>query len=142
MIQLLATRRDTADPAVPGSPNRRAAATVDIDVPRRRHPSWTFTAAGMEVICTPPQAPGPTRTWSAGSVPSAVNAPSGYSYSVNGTWPPSWLSMAVTTIGTVHTDHSTSDRRIRRPRVVDLNNARVQRRPILGGLINEYSRAA
>ncbi|MEV6487779.1 integrase core domain-containing protein [Actinoplanes sp. NPDC051633] len=27
------------------------------------------------------------------------------------------------------------------PQVVDLNNARVQRRPILGGLINEYSQA-
>jgi transposase InsO family protein len=28
------------------------------------------------------------------------------------------------------------------PHVVDLNAARVQRRPILGGLINEYSQAA
>lgn len=28
------------------------------------------------------------------------------------------------------------------PQVVDLNAARVQRRPILGGLINEYSQAA
>jgi putative transposase len=28
------------------------------------------------------------------------------------------------------------------PRVADLNAARVHRRPILGGLINEYSQAA
>jgi hypothetical protein len=28
------------------------------------------------------------------------------------------------------------------PHVVDLNTARVHRRPILGGLINEYSQAA
>jgi hypothetical protein len=28
------------------------------------------------------------------------------------------------------------------PQVVDLNAARVHRRPILGGLINEYSQAA
>ncbi|WP_231929886.1 transposase [Micromonospora inositola] len=28
------------------------------------------------------------------------------------------------------------------PHVVDLNAARIQRRPILGGLINEYSQAA
>ncbi|MEV0135575.1 hypothetical protein AB0H83_44880, partial [Dactylosporangium sp. NPDC050688] len=28
------------------------------------------------------------------------------------------------------------------PQVVDLNAARVQRRPILGGLINEYTQAA
>jgi hypothetical protein len=28
------------------------------------------------------------------------------------------------------------------PEVIDLNAARVQRRPILGGLINEYSQAA
>jgi putative transposase len=28
------------------------------------------------------------------------------------------------------------------PHVVDLNAARVQRRPILGGLINEYVQAA
>jgi putative transposase len=28
------------------------------------------------------------------------------------------------------------------PHVVDLNAARVQRRPLLGGLINEYSQAA
>jgi len=28
------------------------------------------------------------------------------------------------------------------PKAVDLNNARVHRRPILGGLINEYTQAA
>jgi hypothetical protein len=28
------------------------------------------------------------------------------------------------------------------PQIVDLNTARVRRRPILGGLINEYTQAA
>jgi len=48
--------------------------------------------------------------------PSAVNAPTGYSSSVNGIWPPSSPSTPVTTISTVHTDHSNSDHRIRRRR--------------------------
>ena len=49
-----------------------------------------FTAAGMEVIRTRRRRRARTRTWSAGWVPSAVNAPTGYSSSVNGIWPPSW----------------------------------------------------
>jgi putative transposase len=43
-----------------------------------------------------------------------------------------------------HRPHRSLDQRPPNPapRVVDLNAARVHRRPILGGLINEYSRAA
>ncbi|WP_260724053.1 transposase [Dactylosporangium roseum] len=43
-----------------------------------------------------------------------------------------------------HRPHRTLDQRPPNPppQIVDLNTARVRRRPILGGLINEYSQAA
>jgi putative transposase len=71
-----------------------------------------FTAAGIDVIKTPPQAPRATRTPSVGWAVSAASAPTGYSWSANGTWRPSSPSTPRTTITTAHTARSASGHRI------------------------------
>lgn len=101
-----------------------------------------FTAAGIDVVRTPPQAP-------------RANA-----------YAERWIGTVrrectdriliaserhLTNVLTEYTAHYTSHRPHRPldqqppnppPQVIDLTAARVQRRPILGGLINEYTQAA
>jgi hypothetical protein len=73
-----------------------------------------FTADGIDMIKTPPQAPGRTRSRSAGWVPSAANAPTGCSSSASGTWRQSSASTWLTTTATVHIVHSAGSHRILR----------------------------
>jgi putative transposase len=102
-----------------------------------------FTAAGIDVLRTPPQAPranAVAERW-VGTVrrectdriliagePHLTSVLTAYTAHYNG-----------------HRPHQTLDQRPPNPpppQIVDLNTARVRRRPILGGLINEYSQAA
>jgi len=100
-----------------------------------------FSAAGVAVIRTPPQAPGGTRTPNAGLARSAVSASTGSSSPTNDTWQWSSPSTRPITTATGHiallaTDHPRHDHITNQPA------ANVQRRPTLGGLINEYAQAA
>lgn len=101
-----------------------------------------FTAAGIDVLRTPPQAP-------------RANA---YAERWVGTVRRECTDRILitgerhlTSVLTEYTEHYNSHRPHRSlgqrppnppPHVVDLAAARVQRRPILGGLINEYTQAA
>jgi len=102
-----------------------------------------FTAEGIEVIKTPPQAPRANsfaERWVVGTVRRECSD--------------RMLIVGERHLATVlaeyvshyngHRPHRSLDQRPPNPppQVVDLTVARVHRRPILGGLINEYSRAA
>ena len=101
-----------------------------------------FTAAGIDVVRTPPQAPRANafaERW-AGTVRRECTD----RILIAG-------ERHLTGVLTEYTTHYNSHRPHRSlgqqppnppPQVVDLTTARVQRRPILGGLINEYSQAA
>jgi transposase InsO family protein len=101
-----------------------------------------FAAAGIDVIRTPPQAPrgnvfaerwvGTVRRECTDRILIAgerhlAGVLTGYTVHYNR-----------------HRPHRSLDQRPPnpRPQVVDLTTTRVQRRPILGGLINEYSQAS
>jgi hypothetical protein len=101
-----------------------------------------FTAAGIDVLRSPPQAPsanaiaerwvGTVRRECTDRILIAgerhlMSVPAEYSEHYND-----------------HRPHRALDQRPPNPspQIVDLNTARVRRRPILGGLINEYSQAA
>jgi putative transposase len=101
-----------------------------------------FTAAGIDVLRTPPQAPranAHAERWV-----STVRRECTDRILTTG-------ERHLTSVLTEYTEHYNSHRPHRTlgqrppnppPHVVDLHAARVRRRPILGGLINEYSQAA
>jgi putative transposase len=101
-----------------------------------------FTAAGIDVLRTPPQAP--TANAYAERWVGTVRRECTDRILIAG-------ERHLTNVLTEYTKHYNSHRPHRTlgqrppnppPQAVDLNAARVQRRPILGGLINEYSQAA
>ena len=74
--------------------------------------------------------------------PPGRRSPTGCSSSANGICGRSWPSTRATTTGGA----PIRSRQLRPPRpdhpVADLSKERIKRRPVLGGLINEYERAA
>jgi transposase InsO family protein len=100
-----------------------------------------FTAAGIDVLRTPPQAPRANayaERW-VGTVRRECTD----RMLIVGERHLSSVLTGYTTHYNGHRPHRSLGQRppSQPPQVVDLNAARVQRRPILGGLINEYSQA-
>ena len=106
-------------------------------------PGAVLAGAGSEAVTIPPRSPRartPTRNGSCS--PPGPRSPTGCSSSASGICGRSWPSMrAITTGGDPH-----RSRHLRPPRpghpVADLSRKRIKCRPVLGGLINEYERAA
>jgi transposase InsO family protein len=101
-----------------------------------------FTAAGVDVLRTPPQAPranAHAERWARTVRRECTNQIliSGERHLAN-------VLTEYTAHYNGHRPHRSLGQRPPNPppQVIDLNAARVQRRPILGGLINEYSQAA
>jgi hypothetical protein len=101
-----------------------------------------FTAAGMDVIRTPPQAPR-ANTHAERRV-GTVRRECTDRLLVIGEQHLAAVLAEYARHYNQHRPHRSLDQQPPNPppQVVDLNNAGVQRRPILGGLINEYTQAA
>ncbi|WP_327003222.1 transposase [Dactylosporangium sp. NBC_01737] len=109
-----------------------------------RHPGFdtVFTAAGIDVLRTPPQAPRANayaERW-VGTVRRECTD----RILIAGERHLASVLTEYTTHYNDHRPHRSLDQRPPNPppQVVDLNATRVQRRPTIGGLINEYTQAA
>ena len=101
-----------------------------------------FTAADLEVIGTPPQAP-PANAFAEGWVGTARRECTDRILILG----ERHLAAVLRRYASHYNDHRPHQSLSQRPpnqstRVVDLATTRVQRRPILSGLINEYSQVA
>jgi putative transposase len=97
--------------------------------------------AGIKAVKIPPRSPRANAYGEGSYSPPGPSSPTGCSSSADGTCGRSWPSTSPIT-----TDVVPSSRQLRPPRpdhpVADLSQERIRRRPVLGGLISEYERAA
>jgi hypothetical protein len=136
---------DTADPQPLDGPGDRAGSFRFLVRDRAGQFTEAFDAvladAGIKAVKIPPRSPRANASGEGSYSPPGPSSPTGCSSSADGTCGRSWPSTSPIT-----TDVVPSSRQLRPPRpdhpVADLSQERIRRRPVLGGLISEYERAA
>ena len=101
-----------------------------------------FAGEGVKMAKIPPRTPRANFMPRGGYAPREPSAPTGCSSTVNGTCGRSWASTPSTTTGTARTSPASNDRPAKTTKADVSLTLPVQRRKVLGGLINEYYQAA